>query len=51
MILSRFSYQHKILKNTKIQRFTESYAKTGVIGMINGSDVLKKTLEIMNTKK
>ena len=41
----------KILKNTRIQRFTESYAKTGVIGMINGSDVLKKTLEIMNAKK
>jgi 2,3-bisphosphoglycerate-independent phosphoglycerate mutase len=41
----------KILKNTRIQRFTESYAKTGVIGMINGSDVLKKTLEIINVKK
>jgi 2,3-bisphosphoglycerate-independent phosphoglycerate mutase len=41
----------KILKNTKIQRFTESYAKTGVIGMINGSDVLKKTLEIINAEK
>jgi len=41
----------KILKNTRIQRFTESYAKTGVIGMINGADVLKKTLEIMNANK
>ncbi|HEY9485260.1 MAG TPA: alkaline phosphatase family protein, partial [Nitrososphaeraceae archaeon] len=41
----------KILKNTKIQRFTESYAKTGIIGMINGSDVLKKTLEIINAEK
>lgn len=37
----------KILKNTRIQRFTESYAKTGPVGTLMGSDVLDKTLEMI----
>jgi 2,3-bisphosphoglycerate-independent phosphoglycerate mutase len=37
----------KTLKNTRVQRFTESYAKTGALGSIMGSDVLDKTLEII----
>ncbi|MDF2737086.1 MAG: apgM, partial [Nitrososphaeraceae archaeon] len=37
----------KILKNTRIQRFTESYAKTGPLGTLMGSDVLDKTLEMI----
>ena len=37
----------KTLKNTRVQRFTESYAKTGALGSIMGSDVLNKTLEII----
>jgi 2,3-bisphosphoglycerate-independent phosphoglycerate mutase len=41
----------KILKNNRFQRFTESYAKTGDVGTIKGSDVLKKTLEIISSKK
>jgi 2,3-bisphosphoglycerate-independent phosphoglycerate mutase len=41
----------KNLKNYRFQRFTESYAKAGDLGMIKGSDVLKKTLEIINSKE
>ena len=39
----------KILKNTRIQRFTESYAKTGAVGTLLGSDVLNKTLKMINS--
>jgi 2,3-bisphosphoglycerate-independent phosphoglycerate mutase len=37
----------KTLNNTRVQRFTESYAKTGALGSIMGSDVLDKTLKII----
>ncbi len=37
----------KTLGNTKVQRFTESYAKNGAVGSIMGSDVLNKTLGII----
>ena len=40
----------KILTNTRIQRFTESYAKTGAVGTLLGSDVLHKTLKMINSK-
>ncbi|MGH9980061.1 MAG: alkaline phosphatase family protein [Nitrososphaeraceae archaeon] len=39
----------KILKNTRIQRFTESYAKTGAVGTLLGSDLLNKTLKMINS--
>jgi 2,3-bisphosphoglycerate-independent phosphoglycerate mutase len=39
----------KILTNTRIQRFTESYAKTGAVGTLLGSDVLNKTLKMINS--
>ena len=39
----------KILNNTRIQRFTESYAKTGGVGTLLGSDVLNKTLKMINS--
>ena len=38
----------KTIGNTKVQRFTESYAKKGAVGSIMGSDVLNKTLEIIH---
>ena len=34
----------KTLRNTKVQRFTESYAKTGAVGSIMGYEVLNKIL-------
>lgn len=37
----------KTVGNTKVQRFTESYAKKGAVGSIMGSDVLNKTLGII----
>jgi len=37
----------KTIGNTKVQRFTESYAKKGAVGSIMGSDVLNKTLGII----
>ncbi len=37
----------KTLGNTKVQRFTESYAKNGAVGSIMGSDVLNKTLGVI----
>jgi 2,3-bisphosphoglycerate-independent phosphoglycerate mutase len=37
----------KTLGNTKVQRFTEFYAKNGAVGSIMGSDVLNKTLGII----
>jgi 2,3-bisphosphoglycerate-independent phosphoglycerate mutase len=37
----------KTIRNTKVQRFTESYAKTGAVGSIMGYEVLNKTLGII----
>jgi 2,3-bisphosphoglycerate-independent phosphoglycerate mutase len=37
----------KTIRNTKVQRFTESYAKTGAVGSILGYEVLNKTLGIL----
>jgi 2,3-bisphosphoglycerate-independent phosphoglycerate mutase len=37
----------KTIRNAKVQRFTESYAKTGAVGSIMGYEVLNKTLGII----
>ncbi len=38
----------KTLINKKVQRFTESNAKSGSIGSIMGSDILNKTIELIH---